>query len=151
VKGKVMNIPFIIQSFDNSILLFIKNNLHFPVLDKLMIFITDLGNGGFIWVIISLLLISNKKYRHIGILTLSSLLVTTSAGDEVLKNIVHRIRPSANIPVASLLIKKPISYSFPSGHAASSFAAATILSKYFKYIFIIKKSWNGKCQLFFKI
>jgi undecaprenyl-diphosphatase len=46
--------------------------------------------------------------------------------------VVQRIRPSADIPEINMLIAKPLSYSFPSGHAASSFAVAGVLSKYFK-------------------
>lgn len=49
-------------------------------------------------------------------------------GEEILKHIFKRIRPSA----VNLLIAKPVSYSFPSGHATSSFAAAGVLVKYFK-------------------
>lgn len=122
----------LIQRLDNSILFFIKNNMHNLILDKVMVMITSLGDNGVIWIIIACLLIASKKYRNVGLMTLGALLLSSILGDVVLKNIFHRIRPSAAIPSAQLLIAKPMSYSFPSGHAASSFAAAGVLSRYLK-------------------
>lgn len=123
---------FLIQRFDSSILLYIKNNLHNPVMDKTMIIITSLGNGGGIWIIIAALLMINKKYRKIGFMALGALLLSTILGEGILKHLVQRIRPSADIPAVNLLIAKPLSYSFPSGHTTSSFAVAGVLAKYFK-------------------
>lgn len=56
----------------------------------------------------------------------------TILGEGILKHIVGRLRPSNEILNSSGLISKPLSYSFPSGHTASAFAAAGILAKYFK-------------------
>lgn len=127
-----------VQGLDNSILLFIKNNMHSPLLDKAMVMITFLGDNGTIWIIIACLLIASKKYRNVGLMALGALLLSSILGDVVLKNMFHRIRPSADIPSAQLLIIKPMTYSFPSGHTASSFAAAGVLSKYLKnYVFEI--------------
>ena len=122
----------LVQRFDISILLYIKNNLHGPIMNKVMVISTYLGNGGFIWIVIALLLMINKKYRKIGFMALGALILSTILGEEILKHVVKRIRPSADIAVVNLLIAKPLSYSFPSGHTASSFAAAGVLAKYFK-------------------
>ena len=123
---------FLIQKFDNLILLYINNNMHAPVMDKAMIIFTTLGNNGTIWIIIAALLMVSKKYRNIGFIALSALILSTILGEGILKHVVARIRPSGDIPVINFLIAKPLSYSFPSGHTASSFAVAGILSKYFK-------------------
>lgn len=127
-----MNMISLLQNIDNSILLFIKNNMHSHIMDSIMVIITSLGNGGAIWIIISVLLIINKKYRKIGFIALASLLLSSILGEGILKHVVQRIRPSADIPVIDMLIAKPLTYSFPSGHAASSFAAAGVLAKYLK-------------------
>lgn len=127
----------LIQHFDNYILLCINNNMHGYVMDKMMVFITHLGSGGFIWITIAVLLMINKKYRNIGFMVLGALLLNTILCEGILKHLVQRMRPSTYIPAANLLIPKPSSYSFPSGHAASSFAAAGVLAKYFKgYAFV---------------
>jgi undecaprenyl-diphosphatase len=101
-------------------------------MDKVMVIITSLGNMGIIWVVISALLIMNKKYRSVGIMVLAALLLSTILGEGILKHVVRRIRPSANISAVNLLITKPLTYSFPSGHTTSSFAAAGILARCFK-------------------
>nr|WP_306301447.1 phosphatase PAP2 family protein [Clostridium arbusti] len=48
-----------------------------------------------------------------------------------MKQLVRRIRPCNNGSEIKLLIEKPRSYSFPSGHTISSFAVAEVLSVYF--------------------
>ncbi|MCJ7688554.1 MAG: phosphatase PAP2 family protein [Clostridiaceae bacterium] len=122
----------LIQRFDSSILLYIKNNMHGIIMDKSMVISTYLGNGGIIWIIIIAILMINKKYRKIGFMALGALILSTILGEEILKNVIKRIRPSDGIPSWNLLIAKPLSYSFPSGHTTSSFAVAGVLAKYFK-------------------
>ncbi|MBB6696516.1 phosphatase PAP2 family protein [Clostridium algidicarnis] len=122
----------LIQKFDRSILIFIKDNMNGPVMDKAMVMATRLGDMGMIWLIIASALIINKKYRKIGIMALAALGLSTILGEGILKHVVHRIRPSSDINVINILIAKPLSYSFPSGHTTSSFAVAGVLSKHFK-------------------
>lgn len=122
----------LIQRFDSSILLYIQNNMHGVIMDKGMVISSYLGNGGIIWIIIVGILMINKKYRKIGFMALGALILSTILGEEILKNVVKRIRPSEDIPAWNLLITKPLSYSFPSGHTTSSFAVAGVLAKYIK-------------------
>ena len=122
----------LIQKFDSSILFFIKSNMHGPIMDKVMVISTYLGNGGIIWIILAVLLMISKKYRRLGFLAIAALILSTVLGEGVLKHVVQRIRPSVDIPAANLLITKPLSYSFPSGHTTSSFAVAGVLAKYLK-------------------
>ncbi|MDP4178698.1 MAG: phosphatase PAP2 family protein [Bacillota bacterium] len=121
-----------IHNFDASILLFIKNNMHNSLIDKLMIFFTSLGNAGTVWIVSALALLINKRTRKAGYTVVIALLLGYIFGDCILKNIVHRLRPCTYILQSQLLISKPAGYSFPSGHSGSSFAAAGVISKYFK-------------------
>lgn len=123
-----------IQNIDINILYFIQNHIQNKFLDPIMIFITSLGNLGFIWILISLLLIISKKYRKIGILTLSALILNTILGEGILKHIIERPRPFTTYENLHIIITKPSSYSMPSGHASASFAAAFMLSYFFKNI-----------------
>lgn len=127
-----MKVISIVQKFDSSILLYIKDNMHGPIMDKVMVISTYLGNGGMIWIIIAALLMITKKYRRIGFMALVALILSTILGEGILKHVFKRIRPSADIPAVNLLIANPLSYSFPSGHVTSSFAVAGVLAKYFK-------------------
>ena len=120
------------QKFDSSILLFIQDNMHGPIMDKVMVLSTYLGNGGIIWIVIAMVLIINKKYRRIGLMAMAALILSTILGEGIIKHVVQRIRPSANILEANLLITKPLSYSFPSGHTMSSFAVAGVLAKHLR-------------------
>jgi len=127
-----MKMISLVQGLDSSILLYIKDNMHGIIMDKSMVISTYLGNGGFIWVIIVAILMISKKYRKIGFMALGALILSTILGEGILKHVVKRIRPSEDIPAWNLLIAKPLSYSFPSGHTTSSFAAAGVLAKYIK-------------------
>lgn len=120
------------HEFDISILNFIYHWCHNYLLDKVMPWITSLGSSGFIWIVIAIILLIRKNYRKAGLMTICVLLLTTLLGEGIIKHLAQRPRPFADIPTMKLLIPKPVSYSFPSGHTASSFAAAGILAKEFK-------------------
>ncbi|MBW9153142.1 phosphatase PAP2 family protein [Clostridium estertheticum] len=123
---------YLLQKFDISILLFIKYNMYGIIMDKVMVILSYLGNAGIIWIMIAAILISNKKHRKIGLMALAALILSAILGDEILKNIFKRLRPADTMPTMNLLIERPLSYSFPSGHSMSSFAVAGVLVKYFK-------------------
>lgn len=131
-----MSIISTLVNIDQTILFFIQG-LHNQFLDKLMIAATILGDKGAIWICISFILIMNKKTRTIGIITLFSLVLSTILGEGIIKHLVQRTRPYINFPTIKLLIKETTYYSFPSGHATSSFAAAYVLGKYLKRYAII--------------
>lgn len=113
----------LIISIDRFIIEFVQKYIHNPFLDKIIPFITSLGNVGLVWIIISITLLMSKKYRKAGILAIYSLIISTVLGELFLKNIIGRSRPFIEISNINLLIQRPTSYSFPSGHTASSFAA----------------------------
>ena len=48
---------------EQNILLWIQNNMRNDILNHIMIFITSLGNGGAIWVIMAMGLLIPKKTR----------------------------------------------------------------------------------------
>ena len=114
------------------------NKIHFPILDKAMILFTSLGNSGIIWILIGIILILRKKTRKLGIIYLTALFITAVLGEGILKNVVKRERPFEAIEGLRLLVKAPKSYSFPSGHTASSFAAFGVL-----YFMNSQYKWYG--------
>jgi undecaprenyl-diphosphatase len=115
-----------LQGIDIKVLNLINKNLRHALLDKMMPLITALGNGGIVWVIISLCLINSDSYRKEGYMVIASLIATTIIGEGVIKHLIKRTRPFIKLKLNNLLISKPITHSFPSGHTASSFAAAGI-------------------------
>ena len=121
-----------IGKVDLGILHFIRDNLSNPIMDKIMVFFTSIGDLGLVWILLAVSLLFVKRYRKVGLLILLSLLLGNILGEVILKNIVQRPRAFIQYPGIELLIKAPTSYSFPSGHTASSFAAATTLAICFK-------------------
>lgn len=112
---------------DQIIINYIQNHFHNGFTDFIFPIITALGNAGVIWLVIGLCLVFTQKYRRYGVMIFIALALTYTLGDLVLKPMFARPRPYMDSPGRMLLINAPGSYSFPSGHAASSFSAATIL------------------------
>lgn len=99
-------------------------SIHSPILNKIMLFITMLGNVGWIWLVVGVIMICIKKYRKCGIVLLLSLILSQIVGNELLKNLIARDRPCWLFDNYEQLLKVPTSFSFPSGHAQGSFCAA---------------------------
>ena len=110
-----------------SILLFIQEHIRNPVTDAFFKTVTHLGDSGLIWIAITLLLLLFKKSRSIGLMCAIALLLSLIINNLILKNVVARTRPYEMIENLEILIATPHDLSFPSGHTASSFAAATVL------------------------
>jgi len=108
-------------------ILYFINNLHNPILDKIMIALTNLGNAGIIWILIALILMIIKKTRKCGMLMLISMIIGLILGNGILKNLIQRPRPCWIDTNVLLLIPNPTDYSFPSGHTLASFEAATMI------------------------
>ena len=104
-------------------------------MDKLMIFVSTIGDNGAIWICIAFLLMLTKKYRPIGLMITGALFLCLLIGSVTLKPYFGRIRPFHVFTDVTLLIKGPTGFSFPSGHTMTSFASATV-------IFLKNKRWG---------
>lgn len=111
--------------------------LHMPFLDKIMVFITRLGDAGIIWIVLSIVLLLIPKTRKSGAVMVVALVVDVLLCNIVLKNLVARTRPYDVNTGVHLLVEKLHDYSFPSGHTAASFASVTAL-----YLAGEKKLWK---------
>ena len=127
--------------------------IHTPVLDGVMCLITSLGNAGIIWILLTIALLINPKIRRrkdgtacrlfgesgrrSGCILLAALILDLILCNGILKNLFHRVRPYDIRTSIELLVKRPLDYSFPSGHTAASFASVTTL-----YLAGEKKLWK---------
>lgn len=122
--------------FDLSVFQWIQS-IQNPILNAIMVGVTTLGNAGAIFIVLGFVLLFTKKYRKAGLTVLVALIVMLLCNDLFLKEFFARIRPfelfASNSQkyaewgteyVFPNLVYKPSSYSFPSGHTASAFAAA---------------------------
>lgn len=118
-----------IQDIDNAILFFIQDNFHSPLLNPILVFISTIGNSGAVWLFTAALFLFLPRYRKYGLMLLLALLFTSVTGEILIKPLVQRIRPCNADLLMPMLIPRPHSFSFPSGHTSSSFAAALVIWK----------------------
>ena len=108
------------------------------LLTAIMTTITTLGDEGIIFIVLGLVLLFTKKYRKAGVSILVALVVMLLLNNIVLKELIARPRPFNLDPETyawwhevykypNFNIHQPSSYSFPSGHTSSAFAAAIAL------------------------
>lgn len=114
----------LIQGIDSEMIMWIQEHLRCDGATEFFRAVTSLGNAGFIWIVLSLLLLFVKKTRRAGICTAVSLISVFIINNLVLKNIFGRIRPYEVVAGLIPLVDKPMDPSFPSGHTAAAFAAA---------------------------
>lgn len=97
-----------------------------PAADQLMLWATRMGNGGLAWIAVSLIMMG-MGWRLEGLMMLLALSLTAFLINLVIKPMFTRKRPYEILKSVRTMIAPPFGSSFPSGHAASSFAAASML------------------------
>lgn len=127
-----------LQTVDWTILHGIQDTLKCSFLDYIMPIITQVGNGGAIWILTAIFLMFKKNYRKYGVCMIFALVIGVLVGNVCLKPLFARSRPCW-IESVTMLIDIPKDYSFPSGHTLSSMIGAYMLSsadKRFRYFAI---------------
>ena len=105
-------------------------------LDNIMVYYTTLGDYGLIWIFLAMGLIAIRSTRFMGKVSMLALLFEVGIVTFTLKPLVDRVRPCFVEAIQSPLLEMAYTDpSFPSGHAASSFAVATA-------IFCCNKKWG---------
>ena len=89
--------------------------------------VTGLGDGGWIWISLTVLLLLFPGTRKTGMAMALSLVLELLLCNVILKPLVARVRPFDVNTAIQLLVAPPSDDSFPSGHTAASFAAASAL------------------------
>ena len=119
-----------IQDVDFMILDWIQSHLTCGLLDRVMPAVSFLGNAGWIWITIAVLLLLWKQHRRCGMKLAVGLIICLVVCNFLLKNGVARPRPCWINQSVELLIKTPKDYSFPSGHTMTGITSAVILMCY---------------------
>lgn len=104
--------------------------LHTPMGDQIMCAITKFGNGGAIWIVLTLGLLLVPKTRRCGAVLAAALVINTVLCNGIIKPFVARPRPCDVNTAIQLLVPRPSGWSFPSGHTSASFASASVLFFY---------------------
>ncbi len=123
-----------IVKIDKNLMIFLNKTLSNPIFDILMPIIT---NQKFLTIIGVVLIIYLGFYAgKRGKITLIVLIFAAGISDaicaQIIKPWIGRIRPSHEfVEYINLLVSKGGKWSFPSNHAANSFAFATVLSYFY--------------------
>lgn len=101
---------------------------------------TPAGDAFFVWIThgrhfllplalfwLGLVLLGGRRGRLLAVALVFTVLLTDPISVQVIKPLVHRVRPCFSVEGVQALIGQPHSPSFPSSHAANSFGAATVL------------------------
>lgn len=145
--------PFL--NFDNTVFQWI-GKVFSPgtstALDWFWGFVTMLGNGGWFWIALAVGFLIFKKTRKLGIVMAIALILELLLVNVTMKPLFARPRPydleiawwvqayRAVFPNGPLPAHLPSDMSFPSGHAAVSFAGALA------WCFGSKREWVGRAR-----
>ena len=138
---KIIALDYFLTNFLNKL---IPHNLFF---NYFFSFFSLKGASIFVWILVIAIVVIleerknpgiNKKDKKFIILFSLAFLLTLLCTDVILKHIFQRARPFLTLYSHILLFQAncPKDFSFPSGHAATAFAAATVLTFFDK-----KRCW----------
>lgn len=123
-----------IQNLDIILFYFVNNNLSNSFFDLVMPFLTEVDNWLLIYIFGFYYLIF--KCGKVGRITAAALILTIILSDQIsstfIKEYIGRLRPCHTLPDVNLLVGCGGGKSFPSSHAANNFAAATVITYFFR-------------------
>lgn len=74
-----------LSQLDQSILFWMQDTLRTPFLNGFFLSLTTLGDGGFLWIACSGLMLFFKRWRRIGVAALVAMLLAFVSGEIILK------------------------------------------------------------------
>ncbi|HUZ86088.1 MAG TPA: phosphatase PAP2 family protein [Candidatus Baltobacterales bacterium] len=123
--------PSLPESVDRRLYHMIHGLPHSTVGDRYVSILSDLGEGlGWVEAGLAVAWMGGQKGRRAGLATAVASVGTTYLVQKMIKPVFRRKRPFVDRDVLVVGIKTADA-SFPSGHTASSFAAATALSTFY--------------------
>lgn len=120
-----------IQALDSALILEIQDTVRTGFLNALLVPISRAGDFGILWGVPSLLFLAHRRTRPGGAVTLCGLTTEYVTCEWILKPFIHRPRPYLVMEELVCLVPLESSASLPSGHAASSFTCAYLLTRSF--------------------
>lgn len=128
---KVVVAPPSRGGFDRQLFRAINGLPHTKYSDRYISVLSDLGEGiGWVAGGVALAILGGPKGRRAGAATAVASLAATYIVQVRVKPLFRRVRPFVNRE-ATVVGVRPADHSFPSGHTASSFAAATALAFFY--------------------
>lgn len=115
-------------------LLYAANHAHHPLLDALMLFVTDIKRTGILLLLVWIGLVwkGGARGRTVALLLIPLILLTDQLSSHVLKDVFGRARPCEVLEGVRAIDGCRHSASFPSSHAVNTFAAATLFTLFYR-------------------
>lgn len=122
-----------LRNLDVAVFYFCNHALQNQLLDWLMPIYSDQRNWYPLFGVVYVLLWwkGGKRGRLAALLIIPVILLSDQLSSAVIKPLVGRMRPCVELDNVRMLIGLKTSYSFPSSHAANSFAAAALFAHFF--------------------
>lgn len=111
-----------ITAADHAVLSYIQEFIRNPALTAFFCTFTRMGNGGLLWLALTIGLLFIKRTRKTGFLCSGALLMSLLVNNALLKGLVSRPRPYEAFSDLTALVGRPMGASFPSGHTGAAFA-----------------------------
>jgi undecaprenyl-diphosphatase len=133
----------LLVEYDTRVFEFLNEKLANPVFDFTMPIITNdwVLRIALAIVLLLLLILGRKQERMAVVLVLVAIAIADQLSSSLLKHLVERVRPCHVVQGVHLLVDCGQGFSFPSSHAANSFAVATtfaiLLRKYKLLLFVV--------------
>lgn len=145
--------PMWLQQLDETALLWIQQWVRQDWLNPLVEVFTSLGNGGAVWIVLTVLLLCRKSTRRLGVASAIAMLLGLICTNLVLKNLFLRPRPYTVVEGLVPLLTSADPNSFPSGHTTAAFAAGiawagTSDKRAVKWIAVIQAVCMGLSRLY---
>jgi undecaprenyl-diphosphatase len=97
------------------------------VLDPIFVALTILGSSGLVWIVLAAFLAFVRRRLHVFLLVTAGVFLADALTLAV-KLLTQRSRPYVRNPEPEPLVDAALDLSFPSGHAATAFAGATLVA-----------------------
>lgn len=138
-----------ISPWDSRLFVALRTKGHFQPMELMLKLLSQAGNWGLFWAgLAGIIWIAGAATgRGLFILTIM-FTYPTLAVNYIVKVLVGRERPAVDDPHLLPLVRVPASKSFPSSHAAMSFAAAAAMTYYYPafapvfYLLALVMSWT---------
>lgn len=115
------------RGLDRRLFVALRSRWHFQPLQAFLTALSVSGNYGLLWLGLALVLWVGGSTNGRGMIVMIPLVIySTLAVNFIIKSILKKERPALDEPGLEPLVDVPSSKSFPSSHAAMSFAAATV-------------------------
>ncbi len=124
------------NNLDVRLFIALRTRGHWRPLQAALIVLTQLGNWGLFWIMLAVgFWLAGAGDRGVVVAMTTASVYLTLFLNFAIKLVLRRRRPASSDPDLRPLVRPPASMSFPSSHAAMSFAAAGVFTSFFPFLF----------------